>query len=343
MRVLVTGNLGYVGVVLTPMLQLKGWDVKGLDSGLFNDCDYGGAPKSVPTLPKDIRNVTANDLEGFDAVVHLAGLSNDPLGDIDPALTDEINHLGTVNLARAAKSAGVKRFLFSSSCSNYGASEGGWLTETSPLNPVTPYAVSKVKSEEALDHLADSAFTVVSLRSATAYGFSPRIRFDLVVNNLLAWSIATNQVRLKSDGSAWRPLLHIEDMAHAFEVALEAPHEKVHRQAFNVGRNADCMQVRDIADLIAEEVPEAHVSYAPGGVADKRTYKVDCSKILELGFVPKWTVRKGIQDLRDRFRTHGVSVDEFEGSRYQRVAHVKHQMATGQFCKKLFMARGIAA
>lgn len=343
MRVLVTGNLGYVGVVLAPMLQQKGWDVRGLDSGLFNGCNYGGSPATIPTIHKDIREVSSSDLEGFDAVVHLAGLSNDPLGDIDPTLTDEINHLGTVNLAKAAKSAGVQRFVFSSSCSNYGASEGGWLTESSPLNPVTPYAVSKVQSEEALDRLADDSFTVVSLRSATAYGFSPRIRFDLVVNNLTAWAIATNQVRLKSDGSAWRPLLHVEDMAHAFEVALKAPSAMVQRQAFNVGRNEDCMQVRDIADIIAEVITEAEVSYAPGRTVDKRTYKVDCSKILSLGFEPKWNVRNGIQDLRDRFRTHGVSVDEFEGTRYQRVAHVKHQMATYGFDRRLFKTKDIAA
>lgn len=330
MRVLVTGNLGYIGVVLGPLLQQAGHDVVGLDTDLYSDCDFGPAALSVPTTIGDVRDVTPEKLEGFDAIVHLAALSNDPLGDIDPDLTEDINFRATVHLAEAAKAAGVKRFVFSSSCSNYGASKGGWLDEMSPLNPVTPYAVSKVRSEEALDKLADDDFCPIFLRSGTAYGLSSRLRFDLVVNNLTAWAAATGQVRLKSDGSAWRPLVHARDMAAAFALMLTADRYLVHRQAFNVGRNEDCMQVRDIANIVAEELPSAEVTFADGHSADKRTYQVDCSKIELIGFKPSWDVRRGVVELRDAFQTYGAAVQEFEGTKYQRVARVRHLIASGK-------------
>lgn len=330
MDVLLTGHRGYIGCVLAPMLRAAGHRVTGLDSDLFGACDFGGGEIPAPDIVKDVRDVTPSDLEGFDAVIHLAGLSNDPLGDLDPELTDEVNTRATLKLAALAKAAGVERFLFSSSCSNYGAAGEDWLDETSPLNPVTPYAVSKVRCEEGLDLLADDSFTPVYLRSATAYGMSPRIRFDLVANNLTAWAIATGHIRLKSDGSAWRPLVHAEDMAQAFVSALEAPRDLVHREAFNVGRNEDCMQIRDLANIVHEAIPEAEVTFSDERIVDTRTYRVDCSKITALGFRPRWSVRKGIEQLRDAFRAHGVSVQDFEGETYQRVAHIRGQIARGQ-------------
>lgn len=325
MRVFVTGHRGYIGSVLVPMLRAAGHTVTGVDSDLYRGCDFGDGLLPSADLELDVRDLTEAHLKGHDAVIHLAGLSNDPLGDIDPELTQDINTDATIRLARLAKAAGVGRFVFSSSCSNYGASgTDDWLTETSPLNPTTPYAVSKVRCEEALDALADADFSPVYLRSSTAYGMSPRIRFDLVANNLTAWAVATGQVRLKSDGSAWRPLVHAEDMSQAFVVALDAPRDLVHRQAFNVGRNEDCMQIRDLAAMIHRAMPEARITFSPERIVDIRTYRVDCSKILSLGYRPAWTVERGIVQLRDAFRRHGVRVEDFEGTRYQRVARILH-------------------
>ena len=344
MRVLVTGHRGYVGSLLAPMLRSKGHEVTGLDSDLFGACDFGTGEVPAQDILKDVRDVTVEDLEGFDAVAHLAGLSNDPLGDLDPELTHEINLQATVRLGKLAKEAGVKRFVFSSSCSNYGASEGDdWLTETSTLNPVTPYAVSKQVCEEELDKLADENFTPVYLRSATAYGMSPRIRFDLVVNNLTAWAVATGEVRLKSDGSAWRPLLHVEDMSQAFVCALTADRELVHREAFNVGRNEDCMQIRDVAAIVDAAIPEARITFSPGHVADVRTYRVDCTKIKKIGFEAQWTLERGVAQLRDAFRATGVSVDDFEGARYQRLAHIRHLISSGELDSKLFRRAEVPA
>jgi nucleoside-diphosphate-sugar epimerase len=344
MQVLVTGHRGYIGSVLVPQLVAAGHAVTGLDCDLYRACDFGDGHVPDSDIVKDVRDVTPDDLQGFDAVIHLAGLSNDPLGNLDPALTEEINTAATLRLAAAAKAAGVARFVFSSSCSNYGASTSGeWLTEESALNPVTPYAVSKVDCEAGLDKLASDGFTTVYLRSATAYGMSPRIRFDLVANNLTAWAVATGKVLLKSDGSAWRPLVHAEDMARAFVVALEADRGSVHRQAFNVGSNEDCMQIRDLAEIVQELVPQASVTFTPGPIVDSRTYRVDCSKIRSIGFEPAWNVRKGIAQLRDAFRTYGVRVEDFEGERYQRVAHIRSLMSTGMLDETLRRRRDIAA
>ena len=342
MHILVTGSRGYVGVVLVPLLERAGHTVTGLDSDLYRGCDYGTDAPSV-FVDKDVRHVTAAVLDGVDAVVHLAGLSNDPLGDIDPALTDAINRKATVDLARAAKQAGVPRFLFSSSCSNYGMSDGGWLTETSPVNPITPYAVSKVQSEAELNALADETFSPAYLRSGTAFGYSPRLRFDLVVNNLTAWAVATGQVRLKSDGSAWRPLVHVEDMARAFLTVLQADPARTHCEAYNVGSRDNNMQVRDIARIVGEEVAGSEVTFAPGAEADQRTYRVDTSKLEALGFAAQHSVRDGVRELRDAFRRYGVSVDDFEGSRYQRVRHIRHQIETGALGPDLIRANSRAA
>ena len=329
MRVLVTGHRGYVGSLLVPKLLQRGVAVTGFDSDLYRQCDYGAGGSQTETIVQDIRDVSPQELSGFDAVIHLAGLSNDPLGDIDPSLTDDINHLATAKLARAAKSAGVKRFVFSSSCSSYGVGGDDLLTEESPLRPVTPYAVSKIRSEEALDKIADADFCPVYLRSGTAYGLSPRIRFDLVVNNLTAWAMATGQVRLKSDGSSWRPLVHADDMAQAFVDMLFAPREKVFRQAFNVGRTEDSVQIRSVAETVKAAIPGTQVTFADEASPDIRTYRVDCSKIAELGFAPKWSIQEGIAELRDALASTPVPVSDFEGARYQRVAHIKQRIASG--------------
>lgn len=330
MRILVTGHRGYIGARLVPLFEAAGHDVIGLDSDLYRSCRFGSGPVPSPGLVKDVRDVTPADLEGFDAVIHLAGLSNDPLGDLDPSLTHELNMRATVRLARLARDAGVRRFLFSSSCSNYGAAGEDWLTETSPLNPVTPYAVSKVKSEEELDKLADENFSPVYLRSSTAYGVSSKIRFDLVVNNLTAWAIATGKVFLKSNGMAWRPVVHIEDISRAFLAALDADRSLVHREAFNVGRTEDNYQIRDIAEFVHGAVAGSEIAFSDERSVDERTYMVDCSKIRGLGFEPKWDVRSGIDELVSTFSSVGVSQSDFEGPRYQRVAHIRHLIETGE-------------
>lgn len=330
MRVFVTGHCGYIGRILVPRLQASGYQVSGADPDLYRGCDFGHQVLPPDTQATDVRDITSTDLEGFDAVIHLAGLSNDPLGDLDPDLTKTINTKATLHLAEAARSAGVSRFLFASSCSNYGASAtDDWLTENAPLNPVTPYAVSKVEAEAGLDRIANDDFSPIFLRSATAYGVSPRIRFDLVVNNLTAWAMATGQVRLKSDGHAWRPLVHVGDIAQAFECALTAPRDLVHRQAFNVGRNDDCMQIRTLAEKVHQIIPGTEVSFAPSTEADKRTYRVDCSKIASIGFKPVWQVESGIVELRDALTSTPVGVNAFEGSRFGRVAHIRQALAAG--------------
>lgn len=339
MRVLVTGHLGYVGVVLTPMLQAAGHAVVGLDSDLYRNSTFGGAENlpTVPNLEKDVRDVEAADLEGIDAIVHLAALSNDPLGDLNPQLTYDINHLGTVRLATLAKQVGVKRFIFSSSCSNYGAGVESWLTEESAFNPVTPYGISKVRSEQDLLKLADDDFSPVFTRSATAYGVSCRLRFDLVLNNLTAWAYTTGKVHLKSDGSAWRPIVHIEDMARAFTAILHAPQEKIHAQAFNVGRTDENYTIREIAQIVAETVPNSTVRFAEDASPDKRNYRVNCDKIINTlpEFKPQWTARKGAQEVYAALQKHGVTLDEFEGTRYKRVGQIKGLIESGQLDENL--------
>jgi len=336
MKVLVTGHRGYIGSVMVPLLQSAGHEVFGVDTDLYSRCDFGSPPPDCAWARRDIRDLNEHDLKGYDAVIHLAGLSNDPLGDIDPDLTDEINTRATIQLGKQAKAAGVKRFLFSSSCSNYGAAGDEWMDENAPLNPVTPYAVSKVVGEEKLDELADAHFSPVYLRSSTAYGVSPRIRFDLVVNNLVAWAVATGQVRLKSDGSAWRPLVHIRDISQAFLCALEADRDLVHRQAFNVGRSDQIFQIRDVAELVNAEVPGSKVTFMPGRIVDTRTYRVDCSKIKNtLGFEGVWTLEKGIRELHEAFRSAHLRTEDFEGPRYMRLAHIRHLLNNGAVDSRL--------
>ena len=337
MKVLVTGHKGYIGTVLVPMLQQHGHDVSGLDSDIFRNCTFGELNQEIPETIKDVRDVTIEDVNGYDAIMHLAGLSNDPLGNLNPNLTYEINHKATIRIAELAKQAGVSRFLFSSSCSNYGASGNDWLTESSAFNPVTPYGESKVFSERDLAKLADDDFHPTYLRNSTAYGVSPRLRFDLVLNNLVAWAYTTGKVFLKSDGTSWRPIVHIEDISRAFTALLHAPIEKVHNEAFNVSRNEDNYQVREIANIVAGVVPNSHVELSDDHFPDPRNYKVDSSKIINgiPEFKPLWTVKKGAEELLKTYDKIGLTLEEFEGIKYNRIGHIKHLLDEGKIDNEL--------
>jgi len=339
MRVLVTGHKGYVGTVMVPMLIAAGHEVVGLDSDLYERCTFGDGDgmQDIPALKKDIRDVEASDLDGFEAVIHLAGLSNDPLGDLNPELTYEINHAASVRLARLAKEMGVTRFIFSSSCSNYGAAGEDWVNEESAFNPVTPYGISKVRVEQDVAKLADANFSPTFPRSATAYGVSPRLRFDLVLNNLVAWAFTTGRVYLKSDGMAWRPIVHVEDMSRAFMAILHAPRELVHNQAFNVGRTEENYRIRELAEIVAETVPGSRIEYAEGAGSDKRCYRVESNKLARTlpEFKPQWDARRGAQELYAAFQKVGLTLEEFEGPRYKRVAHVKQLLGSGRLDETL--------
>lgn len=331
MRVLLTGHRGYIGSVLTPMLLDHGHDVVGLDADWFERCTFTGTVAEVKSIKKDTRDVEANDVEGFDAIIHLAGLSNDPLGDFRPMITEEINDAASVRLAQLAKKADVKRFLFASSCSNYGASGDNFLTEDAAFNPVTPYGASKVQVELALAKIADADFCPTYLRASTAYGVSPRLRFDLVINNLTAWAFTTGRVFLKSDGTPWRPVVHVEDICRAYLAVLHAPIEVIHNQAFNVGSTTENYQMRELAEIVADVVPGCRIDYADDAGPDKRCYRVDCNRIArELHeFKPQWTARRGVEELYQEYKKVGLTLEEFEGEKYMRIAHLKWLMKSG--------------
>ncbi len=331
MRVLITGHLGYIGTVMVPMFLSEGYEVVGLDSDLYRSCTFGDGLMEVPNISKDIRDVEIDDLKGFDAVCHLAGLSNDPLGDFNPELTYEINHKASVRLAALAKKAAVRRYMFSSSCSLYGAAGDDMLTEEAPFNPVTPYGRSKVWTERDVSAMADDDFSPTFLRSATAYGVSPRLRCDLVLNNLAAWAFTTGKILMKSDGSPWRPIVHVRDIARAFIAVLDAPRELIHNEAFNVGLTQDNLQVRDIARIVGETIPDCSVQFATGAFPDKRNYRVDCDKLPKTlpSFQPQWDVRRGAQELYEAYKKYGITLKDFEGSRYQRIGHMQKLIEDG--------------
>jgi len=335
MRVLVTGHKGYVGTVLVPMLKAEGFDVIGMDSGLYEGSAFGKVEPSenllVKEIRKDIRDADVADFRNVDAVLHLAALSNDPLGNINPDITYQINHLASVKLAELAKKAGVPRFVFSSSCSIYGSAGSDVATEESEMKPITAYGISKMLSERDISKLADEDFSPTFLRSATAYGLSSMIRFDIVLNNLVAWAFTTGSVMLKSDGMSWRPIVHCEDMSRAFISAIKAPKDAVFNQAFNVGITEENFRVREIAEIVRDTVPGSKVEFAVGAEPDQRSYRVDFSKIARTltYFKPKWTARLGAKQLYDAYKEVGITLDEFEGPRYRRITCLQNKIKAG--------------
>ena len=346
MRVLVTGHEGYIGSVMVPILQAAGHEVVGLDTGYFSAGRFLVDPVPIPpprgtavlAHKKDVRDVSPADLYGVEAVVHLAALCNDPLGDLNPQWTEEINHKASVQLARLAKAAGIQRFLFASSCSIYGASGGNApLTEDAPLAPLTPYAESKIKTERDLLQLADGGFSPVILRNATAYGVSPRLRLDLVLNNLVGWAWTTGRVNVLSDGTAWRPLVHVEDIARAFAAVLRAPRQAIHAQAFNVGADDENYQVRTLAQMVKETVPNCEVEISGKASHDPRNYRVNFNKLAQAipSFYPKWSVRAGAWQLYLAYRATRLSREDFESRTFTRVKQLRHLLASGELDETL--------
>jgi len=338
MRVLVTGHHGYIGSILAPMLGEAGHDVVGLDTMYYRGCDLGETSELEPSLALDVRDVRPHDLDGFDAVVHLAALSNDPLGDLNADWTYAINLDGTVALGRAAKEASVRRFVFASSCSMYGAAEGDApLDESAVLRPLTPYAESKVAAEKELRRLAGDGFSPVAMRNATAYGVSPRLRLDVVLNNLVAWAHTTGTIRLQSDGTSWRPLVHVRDIARATLTLLEAPEDDVCGEAFNIGSGEQNYRIRDLSEIVHERLPHCEITFAEGASPDPRSYRVDFTKFESL--FPscrfEWTAQRGTRELVRAYETAGLSLEDFQGHRYIRLTQLERLLAAGALDESL--------
>jgi len=339
MKILLTGHDGYIGTVMAPLLRAAGHEVVGMDTFFYDRCvfgDSGSGAEVVPSHRTDVRDAVAEHLDGFDAVVHLAALSNDPLGELEPDVTYGINHRASVRLARLARDAGVTRFLFASSCSLYGVAGDEMLDETATFHPITAYGESKVMVERDLSDLAAEDFSPTYMRNATVYGVSPRLRADIVVNNLVGLAHTTGEILMKSDGTPWRPLVHVEDVCRAFLAVLEAPRETVHDRAFNVGRSGENYRIREVAEIVADAMPGTRIAFAENAGPDPRNYRVDCSLIEEIlpGYRPLWTVPRGVRELRDAFVRHGLTEDDLS-SRYVRLRCIRQLREAGDLDERL--------